>query len=85
MKKSSFTLRMGAACLSLCLILIPMSSSVSMTQNKVSATAVPARTQGTDRMSAASIVRISAAVVATGGLIAVTANEDEASASHSQQ
>jgi hypothetical protein len=85
MKKSCFTLRMVAACLSLGLILIPMSSSVSMTQNKVSPTAVPAGTLGTDRMSEAAIVRISAAVVATGALIAVTAYDDETAATHHQQ
>jgi hypothetical protein len=78
MEKNGIKLRIVAVALSLCLILIPMSSSVSMTQHQISSANAQAGSMGTDGMSTAAIVRISAAVVAAGVFIAVTANDEVA-------
>jgi hypothetical protein len=85
MEKNGIKLRIVAVALSLCLILIPMSSSVSMTQHQISSANAQAGAMGTDGMSAAAIVRISAAVVAAGVFIAVTANDDEVAAGNNQR
>jgi hypothetical protein len=72
MRKSNITLRMVAAILLLCLVLIPISSSVSMTQDRSPSERAPMRLMSTEGLSQRAILEISAAVVAEGSLYRVT-------------
>jgi hypothetical protein len=80
MKRSSLTLRMVAAILLLCSILIPMSSSVSMTQDRSISEVAPVGFLITEGMSQRAIVEISAAVVAVGTFFPVMAEDNGDSA-----
>jgi hypothetical protein len=81
MRPSSLTLRMVAAILLLCLILIPMSSSVSMTQDRSPSVNASTRVWGVNGMNERAIVGISAAVVAAGAFLSVTADDNRGAAS----
>jgi hypothetical protein len=82
MKKGNITLRMIAAALLFCLVLIPMSSSVSMTQDRSSASKIPITgIWGAEEMRERAIVGISAAVIAAGVFLPVTSDDNGGSAS----
>jgi len=76
MRPSKLTLRMVAAILLLCLILIPMSSSVSMTQDRSSSANAPTLVWGANGMNGRAILGISAAVVAAGAFLPLAADDN---------
>jgi hypothetical protein len=67
---------MVAAILLLCLVLIPMSSSVSMTQDRSLSERTPIGFLTTGGMNQRAIVEISAAVVAVGTFLPVMAENN---------
>jgi hypothetical protein len=76
MKRSSLTLRMVAAILLLCSILIPMSSSVSMTQDRPISEVGSVGFLTTEGMSQRAIVEMSAAVVVVGTFFPVMVEDN---------
>lgn len=80
MKKSNITLRMIAAALLFCIVLMPISSSVSMTQDRSISEVAPVGFLTTERMSQRAIVEISAAVVAVGTFLPAMAEDNGDSA-----
>jgi hypothetical protein len=76
MEKGNITLRMVAAVLLSCLVLIPISSSVSMTQDRLPSPKAPVSGGwGQEKINERAIIEISAAVVASGVFLPVTADD----------
>jgi hypothetical protein len=75
-KKHNFKLGIIAAILLICMILIPVTSSVSVVQQQSFPATVQTEIAGTSGMSTAEIVGISAAVVSSGVFIAATTDNN---------
>jgi hypothetical protein len=76
MKKSNITLRMIAAALLFCIVLMPISSSVSMTQDRLPSLKAPvAWFWGQEEMRKEAVVGVSAAVVAGGVFLPVMTDD----------
>jgi len=85
MKKGIITLRMVAGALLFCLVFIPISSSVSMTQDRLPSASVPFNGGWVqEEMREKEIVGITAAVVAAGAFVPVMTDDYKNSVSQQQ-